>query len=302
MESYIFDIKRYSINDGPGIRITLFFKGCPLSCAWCHNPEGMSPAQSKMYTLNKCIGCGSCIGVCPNGALSMDKGGKGVITDKTKCVCCGKCAEVCPSKAMEMAGKIYSVDQIMKEIRKEKPFFEESGGGVTFCGGEPLMHRNLLLSILKECGKESFHRTVDTSLYASEEVVREVAANCELFLVDLKLMDNALHKKYTGVSNTLIHKNIGVLAELEKKFIIRIPLIDGVNSDDTNIIASAKFLASLPGDSPIVELLPYHDIAKGKHARLGTVYNSSKFDMATPSAQRMEEVKKLFGDYGIKAI
>ena len=302
MESYIFDIKRYSINDGPGIRITLFFKGCPLSCAWCHNPEGMSPAQSKMYTLNKCIGCGSCIRVCRHGALSMDKGGKGVLTDKTKCVCCGECAEVCPSKAMEMAGKIYSVEQIMSEIRKEKAFFEESGGGVTFCGGEPLMHPKFLLSILKECGEESFHRSVDTSLYASEEIVREVAANCELFLVDLKLMNNVLHRKFTGVDNKLIHNNIELLAEMGKDFIIRIPLIEGVNSDDTNIIASAKFLSSLPGPSPLVELLPYHDIAKGKHSRLGTEYNSKKFDLATPSEARVEEVKTLFAEYGIRAI
>ena len=149
------------------------------------------------------------------------------------------------------------------------------------------MHPKFLLSILKECGEESFHRSVDTSLYASEEIVREVAANCELFLVDLKLMNNVLHRKFTGVDNKLIHNNIELLAEMGK---------------DTNIIASAKFLSSLPGPSPLVELLPYHDIAKGKHSRLGTEYNSKKFDLATPSEARVEEVKTLFAEYGIRAI
>ncbi len=330
--SYIFDIKRYSINDGPGIRITLFLKGCPLSCIWCHNPEGISPRQSKLYTISRCIGCGLCIKACPSGALSMDllPDGKGVVTDSGKCRLCGACASACPSRAMEMAGKEYDIEQVMKEVRKEAVFFEESGGGVTICGGEPLMHSDFLLQILDACGNEGFHRCVDTTLFAGRDIVVRTALNCELFLVDLKMMDSGKHKKFTGVNNELILDNIEYLASAGKDFIIRIPLIKGVNDDLENLTASADFLAGLqqkymsaksdgnvpcgtadtgftggkrPGSSGKrirVELLPYHDIAKGKHARLGTIYNPSGVEMREPSGDEIAAAILIFQDRGLE--
>ncbi|MEG1118752.1 MAG: glycyl-radical enzyme activating protein [Bacteroidales bacterium] len=309
--SYIFDIKRYSINDGPGIRITIFLKGCPLSCIWCHNPEGMKPTQSKLYTATRCIGCGLCIKACKNGALSIGtlaNGKRGIITDFSKCQLCGECAKACPAKAMEMAGKEYSVEELMTEIRKESVFFEESGGGVTICGGEPLMHKEVLIPLLDACGKEGFHRCIDTTLFAQRSLIEEVALKCELFLVDLKLMDSQRHKQFTGVDNSIILSNISFLASIGKPFIIRIPLIKGVNADIANLTASAIFLSNLQEKyisnserSRIrVELLPYHDIAKGKHARLGTIYNPLNIVMKEPTDSEITKAKKIFIKMGLE--
>lgn len=169
--SLIFDIKRYAINDGPGIRITLFMKGCPLSCIWCHNPEGIRNGKDKLYTAKKCLGCGTCLKVCPNGALTLTP--EGIITDKQKCVLCGRCAEECPAMAIEISGTEYTAEYLMHEIEKEIPFMDQSGGGVTFCGGEPLLHPEFLIDILKRCGQQGIHRAVDTTLLARKETVEE---------------------------------------------------------------------------------------------------------------------------------
>ena len=166
--------------------------------------------------------------------------------DKSRSVNCGDCTGVCPSKAMEMSGKLYPENILMKEIIKETTFFDSSEGGVTFCGGEPLMHPDYLYNMLKKCGEEDIHRTVDTTLYASWSVIEKISTQTELFLVDLKVMDDEKHKKYTGVSNTIILENIKRLSEQGSKFWIRIPLIEGVNADEENLIKSAEFLASLP--------------------------------------------------------
>lgn len=295
----IFDIKRYSINDGPGIRITIFMKGCPLHCLWCHNPEGIRRENQKMYSSSKCIGCGICIETCKQSALT--RGEKGIITDKSICVNCGECTQSCPSKAMEMSGKIYSDDMLMKEIIKETTFFDSSeGGGVTFCGGEPLMHPDYLYNMLKKCGEEDIHRTVDTTLYASWNVIEMISSETELFLVDLKVMDDDKHKKYTGVSNHIILDNIRRLSEHGSNFWIRIPLIDGINADEENLIKSADFLASLPNKPEFVNLLPYHDIAKGKHLRLGSKYNNEKIIMNEPSELIKETALEIFKSRGLE--
>lgn len=307
MAGYVFDIKRYSINDGPGIRITIFFKGCPLSCIWCHNPEGICPEQSKLYTSTRCIGCGLCMAACPNGALSLGllpDNRQGVVTDAARCTLCGACAVACPARAMEMAGKEYSTEELMREIRKEAVFFAGSGGGVTVCGGEPLMQPARLFDLLDACGREGFHRCVDTTLFAAPEVVREVASRCELFLVDLKMMDSALHKRFTGVGNEIILANIELLASLGKEFVIRIPLINGVNAHRENLEASAAFLSGIRdrdfGKRIKVELLPYHNIAQGKHLRLGTVYNPDGVEMGEPTPEELAAAKEIFVKSGLE--
>lgn len=294
----IFDIKRYAINDGPGIRITIFIKGCPLSCIWCHNPEGVSGQKQKLYTKQKCIGCGSCIQACPTKALVQTP--EGIMTNKISCNLCGICADVCPARAMEISGMEYSVDFLMNEIEKEMVFMDRSGGGVTFCGGEPLQHPDLLQELLSRCGESGIHRTVDTTLFAPPAVVTNVMADSELFLVDLKHMDSQKHKFYCGVPNELILANLRMIADAGQDFRIRIPLIEGVNADVENITSSAKFLSSLSWQHPIVNLLLYHDIGKGKHEKSGTVYNPDHLTMTTPTDRTVERCREIFREYGIE--
>ena len=295
----VFDIKRYCINDGPGIRVTIFMKGCPLSCVWCHNPEGISRFSEKLYTRKKCIGCKTCVDVCPQHALRLEP--TGIVTDKELCTLCGRCVEECPTLALEMCGTACSADEIMAEIEKEIPVITASEGGVTFCGGEPLMHPDMLECLLYRCGSLGLHRAVDTSLYASPEVVKRVMSCSELFLVDLKMMNSEKHVAYCGVSNELILSNIRLVSESGHPFFIRIPLIEGVNADDENMSRSADFLASLENQPEIVNLLPYHDIGKHKHEKLGTIYNQMGLRMATPSTERQAECIAIFEQKGLKA-
>lgn len=298
--SLIFDIKRYAINDGPGIRITIFMKGCPLSCVWCHNPEGLSGRKQKLYTRKKCLGCQTCVDQCPQQALMLTP--DGIVTDPSRCIVCGRCAEVCPAMAMEISGTEYSVDDLMKEIEKETIFMDRSEGGVTFCGGEPLLHPEMLLELLRRCGELGIHRAVDTTLFAPPATVREVMKHSDLLLIDLKHMDTEKHRLYCGVPNEPILSNLRMVAEAGHDFCLRIPLIEGVNADEENITRSAAFLSSLPWKRRIVNLLLYHDIGKNKHDKLGTVYNPAHYPMAAPSEETVRRCTEIFDNYGIKAI
>jgi len=295
--SLIFDIKRYAINDGPGIRIVIFFKGCNLQCVWCHNPESISVKAEKLYSPSKCIKCGSCVEACEQNAISLSA--DGIVTDHQRCVMCGKCCEACPALALEMSGKVMSVDEIIKIIEKERIFFEQSGGGVTFSGGEPLLHADLLIKLLEECGKRGIHRTVDTAGNIREETLMKVAKQTDLFLFDLKMMDSALHKLWTGTDNKLILQNLKKLAETGAVIIIRIPLIGGVNDSDENIEQTARFISELAGDSKEVQLLPYHNIAQNKYLKLGRKDNSEK--LREPDKEALTTALEKFRKYGIKA-
>ncbi len=293
----IFDIKRYAINDGPGIRITIFLKGCPLSCKWCHNPESQLPGKQKFYTASKCIGAQDCIAVCPNNALKLTQ--NGIITDFDACFLCGKCADACPTKAIEMVGELYTINELMQIIERERVHIEQSGGGVTISGGEPLMHPGFLTELLKVCGEKNIHRAVDTTGFANTKNLLEVAKNTELFLYDLKLIDDKKHKKWTGVSNQLILKNLITLAKTGAAINIRIPLIKNVNADNEELIRMARFISDLPGKKPMVNLLPYHNIAKNKYNKLGEVYN--EFNMKEPSETEQSSAIEIFRQFAIEA-
>jgi len=294
--SLIFDIKRFAINDGPGIRTTIFMKGCPLHCVWCHNPEGISSSPVKLYTKKKCIGCQSCVEVCPQLNLTLTADG---IKDLGGCVSCGKCTDECPTLALQLAGKEYSMVELMTIIEKERQVMEESKGGVTICGGEPFMHTDYLVELLDELGSRNLHRTVDTTLFTSKENVLKVAKRCELFLVDLKMMDSEKHLSYTCVRNEQILKNIQTISELGSPYWIRIPLISGINADEDNLKASAEFIASLPTPPEMVNLLIYHDVGKGKHSRLGTEYNPTNIPMSPPTEEEQQQALKIFNSKGL---
>ena len=271
---YIFDIKRYAINDGPGIRTTIFVKGCPLRCVWCHNPEGWTAEPQVLYKRSKCIGCHTCEQ-------------EGFVADD------------CPTKAREVCGRKYTMDELMGEVEKERDIMQDSGGGVTICGGEPLMHPDGTLAILRELGRRGFHRTVDTTLYAHSDVVKAVARECELLLLDLKLMDSEKHRRYTGVGNELILDNIRRIAKDGHTFVIRIPLIEGINADEQNMEATAHFLSALSAIGPhpsslsplTVHLLPYHDVGRDKHRRMGSTFNPEGYSLAAPSEEVLQRCR-----------
>jgi len=283
----IFDIKRYAIHDGPGIRTTVFFKGCPLTCPWCHNPEGIDRSPRVVYRKSKCIHCLECIDACPEKALTP--GPEGIITDEALCDHCGACVDVCPAGARERVGKTETVASLMEVIRKDVPFFDTSGGGVTFSGGEPLMQAEFLLEMLKACGKEDIHRALDTTGYTDPETLKSVARHTDLFLFDLKFMDPKKHRHYTGVSNEQILKNLETLARLGSRVFIRIPLIPGINDDEDNINTTVSFLGHLPSIES-VHILPYHDFQKSKYDTFSMNYKAR--DVNPPSPERVEEIRK----------
>jgi len=283
----IFDIKKYAIHDGPGIRTTIFFKGCPLNCWWCQNPEGLATSAQLLYRRDRCIGCGECIKVCPEGAITLSR--SGVITDESICINCGTCTETCPAEARELVGRAVTISHVVGEIEKDILFYDESGGGVTFSGGEPLMQPDFLLDLLDVCGELGIHRTVDTTGYGDGELLLKVAKKTELFLYDLKHMDSEKHREYTGVPNERILSNLELLAKHGARINIRIPIIPGINCDDENIDRTGAFVSSLPGVHSI-NILPYHSAAEAKYRRLGVECRLGK--VSPPSEHKLEAVSK----------
>jgi pyruvate formate lyase activating enzyme len=294
----IFDVKRYAINDGPGIRITIFLKGCNLSCAWCHNPESMSREVQKMYSSSKCIGCRECVIACPQEACTLTP--DGIVTNADLCDLCGVCAEVCPTRATEMSGQLVTVESIMEMIEKETIFFDQSQGGVTFSGGEPLNHPEFLIELLDACGEREIHRTVDTAGFARTEVLLDVARRTDHFLYDIKMMDSQRHQQYTGVDNKIILHNLKTLAETGASINVRVPLIRGINEDDKNIEQTAAFVASLAGEKKTVNLLPYHNIAAKKYEKLGQSHDPG--DMSEPDEQTQAHIISIFESHGLVAM
>jgi pyruvate formate lyase activating enzyme len=290
----VFDIKKYSIHDGPGIRTTVFLKGCPLRCEWCHNPESMSTEPELSYQLGRCIVCGTCAEVCPEGAI--DHSPEGYPVDPRACTLCGDCVEACPAEARELVGREMSVEQLMEEIRKDQLFYEESGGGVTFSGGEPLMQPEFLIACLRACGESGIHRAVDTSGAADAAILQEVARETELFLFDVKLLDTELHRKYTGVSNLTILNNLRALSEAGASVIIRIPLVPGVNDDERNIRETADFVGALENVNR-VNLLPFHGAARDKHRRFGLGFKLG--EVGSMPEIRLKEITGIFERRGL---
>ncbi len=289
----ILNIQRYSVHDGPGIRTTVFLKGCPLNCWWCHNPESQSRDPEVLYLESRCIRCGSCVAACPQHAVvRTDCGYK---TDRTRCTSCGACAKACLPGAREVAGKAMTDKEVMGEILKDRAFFDESGGGVTFSGGEPLMQPSFLLSLLRGCRDEGLKVALDTTGFALWPLLENVLPLVDVFLYDVKVIDDEKHRKYTGVSNDIILNNLSRLAARHKGVRARIPLVPGVNDDERNLRETGSLLAELGIRQASV--LPYHTLGIEKYKRLGQEYKLTGVE--PPQAECIERARATLAGYGL---
>jgi pyruvate formate lyase activating enzyme len=296
----VFNIQTYCIHDGPGIRTTVFVKGCPLRCLWCANPESNAAYPELMTYSSKCTGCGKCIGACPKGAISIgERDGKYIsITDREKCVNCGACTEVCPHDAREIAGKLMTVREAIDKVKRDKLFYDGSGGGMTISGGEALAHADFSANLFAAAHAEGINTAIETSSYASREAVDKVFAHVDLGLLDVKHMNSELHKKYTGVPNERILDNIRhVHVDMKVPVILRIPTIPGYNDSDENIRATGEFAASL-GDDVSVNLLPYHKLGDSKSESLG---HARDLGIEVPDNEHMEHLRSIIESCGVKA-
>lgn len=262
----LFDVKRFALHDGPGIRTTVFLKGCPLSCSWCHNPESQKPEPEMMFWEERCVGCGACVPVCPVGAISISDGL--ARTDREGCTVCGDCVAACPKGARAIAGGTWSVDRLLDEIEKDVLFYDESGGGVTLSGGEPLAQAPFAVSLLAACRERRIHTVVDTCGHADWEDLESVASVTDLFLYDVKHLDEARHRELTGASNGRILENLRRLDGAGSRLWIRIPVVPGLNDAKDEVVALGRFIADLRSVEA-VHLLPFHRGGEKKLVRLG---------------------------------
>jgi len=285
----IFDIRRFAIHDGPGIRTTVFLKGCPLSCLWCHNPEGMRPGPNIWVKPERCIGCGTCVQVCPYGAPALQGNGKAAI-DTNKCVFCDACVHACPANAIRRIDTCVSDEELVELLLQDELFYRVSGGGVTLSGGEPLQQTAFTQSVLEKVRARGVDTCLETCLYAPEAAVRAVMPYTDHFLADLKLMDDTLHKRYTGVSNAQIHDNLRLLAQNKKDVLIRVPLIPGITATEENLLAIARFVHGLD-PSLKIELVNYNSLAGSKYALMGKSYFDNTL-RAYPE-ERLEEFRRI---------
>ncbi len=287
-------IQKFSTEDGPGIRTTVFLKGCPLSCKWCHNPEMIDPEQQLMSIAGNCIGCGNCISVCPREAVRMEPG-KGIVIDRTRCSMCLECVSGCYAKALKAVAKAMTVGEIIDEVEKDKGFYDNTGGGMTLSGGEVLIHGETAKRLVDEAGRRGINVCIDTSGYGDPETLTGLAVreNVTHILYDMKAIDDDIHEEYTGVSNKLIFDNLRNLAadsRTKDKIIMRMPLIAGVNDSDDIIRRTGEFYGEL-GISR-VDLLSYHNFGIGKMRNIGGMQE----EFRQPPEERIEEIARYFSD------
>ena len=289
---YVFNVQKYSIHDGDGIRTTIFFKGCPINCAWCHNPESQRFDKELLYFKDRCTGCGKCVQRCPNGANTMVDGKAEL--DRSKCNACGVCADWCIATARDIAGKEYTVKELVKEAEKDRQFYEESGGGITLSGGEVMsMDMDYIEQLCKILYNKGYSVNIDTCGYAPYEDYKRILPYIDTFLYDIKVMDKADHEKFIGVDNELILENLKKLSADGAKINIRIPTVKGVNATEEFMQAVVDFLKGNNISVKQVNLLPYHNTGKHKYSKLDREYDTDGI-MEKPSAESMELFKNIF--------
>lgn len=286
LKANIFEIKRFAVHDGDGIRTTVFFKGCPLRCLWCHNPESLEAKPQLAWYSHKCIGCGECVSACPKGAHSVAEGVHGF--DRDLCAACGKCVDACPGDALTLYGREITVAELLPLLLEDRDFYESSGGGVTLSGGECLLQADFCAELLKALKGEGIHTAVDTCGFVSRQALDKVIPFTDVFLYDLKAYDEDVHIRCTGQSNKLILENLCYLDDCGKKAEIRIPFVPGWNDDQMEKIAAfLKELSNITG----VRVLPYHNYAGSKYRALDI---PDTLPEQLPDKNALERAKKLF--------
>jgi pyruvate formate lyase activating enzyme len=295
-EGTIFNIQRYSIHDGPGIRTTVFLKGCPLRCAWCQNPESQTARPEIFFVKENCTGCGACVDACPEGAIELV--GERSRTNRDRCTGVGKCAQICPNEARNLMGRRVTAGEVFEEILADDIFYQRSGGGATLSGGEPLAQPEFAMAVLRLCKDAGIHTTLDTCGYASWEIMKRVLEHVDLVLYDFKYMNPEQHERYTGITNELILENAKrIHRELGIPMLARVPVIPGYNDSAGNLAETARFVATELGDSIRVHLLPYHRLGEAKHERMEQPGKS--IAAQPPSDEYMEQIGETFESFGL---
>ena len=292
----VFSIQRYSTEDGPGIRTTVFMKGCPLRCLWCHNPEGQEFFPRIAFNDSRCIGCKGCVDACPQGAIIITADGSR--TDRGKCQNCGKCADMCPTGARELIGKYMTAKEVFSEVERDKLFYRSSGGGVTVGGGEPTMQPRFLVEFLRKCHEQGIHTALDTSGYTGWKEIEEILKHVDLVLFDIKQMDPAKHVEYTGVSNKLILENARKISGKGISMIIRVPVIPRYTDGEDNIRDVMEFVCALEGVIK-VDLLPFHRLGELKYRKLARNYAFG--GIQPPTDAHMQELRRIVESFGLQA-
>ncbi|GAK86183.1 pyruvate formate-lyase activating enzyme [Vibrio ponticus] len=267
----VFDIQKFSVNDGPGVRTAVFMKGCQMKCLWCHNPESLSGKKQLAFNAQKCIGCRSCEQVCPNGVHSFNEQGLHLV-DFDACQACGLCVDACMQDALKIYGREMSVDEVFAEVIKDKVYFDKSGGGITLSGGEALKQFEFCLALAKKCKQHGIHVCIETNGASKADHYRDIAPYVDLFLFDYKATGNTLHKQLTGMTRKLVDANLNLLNEIGAQVILRCPIIPGYNLSDQHFAAIAHLGESMANIQK-VEVLPYHNFGKGKATEIGREYS-----------------------------
>ncbi|WP_432734861.1 glycyl-radical enzyme activating protein [Maridesulfovibrio sp. FT414] len=286
----VFDIQRFAVHDGGGIRTMVFLKGCPLSCKWCQNPESMSSRPEIMRIPHHCIGCVKCATLCPEQAINIGENFK-VSIDRDSCNYCGECVEKCYAGSMTIVGRYLSVDEVMEEVERDRPFYITSRGGVTFSGGEPTLQSAFLISALQEAKKRGLHTAIESCCLCTKDTFAEVLKHTDLVLTDIKHMNSSRHEELTGAPNEQILNNIKMAAEMGKTLRIRIPLVPGCNDSEENIEATAKFVESLGSSVEGLDILPYHRLGEPKWEQLDRKYTLS--GVTPPTREHVLSLKDL---------